>query len=163
MSLFSDVFSLPVHFAFCAVFSYCLHFAKFVCLLKRLQRLKQEQQKSPAGIRQTYDRFGLEKLKENQPNYQRQLLLTVLPPNYLMTCSICTSGQYLQYRAFEMQYTVLYQQVELTVIYREADIIVYAVNSFISWEINTERLRNNPCLLQCKICEFTRRKSGKAV
>jgi hypothetical protein len=32
----------------------CLHFAKFVCLLKRLQRLKQEWQKSPAGSRQTY-------------------------------------------------------------------------------------------------------------
>ncbi len=32
----------------------CLHFAKFVCLLKRLQRLKQERQKSPAGTRQTY-------------------------------------------------------------------------------------------------------------
>ncbi len=33
---------------------YCLHFAKFVCLLKRLQRLKQEWQKSTAGTRQTY-------------------------------------------------------------------------------------------------------------
>ena len=32
---------------------YCLHFAKFVCLLKRLQRLKQEWQKSSAGARQT--------------------------------------------------------------------------------------------------------------
>ena len=51
---FSDVFSLPVHFEFFAVFSYCLHFAKFVCLLKRLQRLKQEWQKSPAGTRQTH-------------------------------------------------------------------------------------------------------------
>jgi hypothetical protein len=29
---FSDVFSLPVQFEFFAVFSYCLHFAKFVCL-----------------------------------------------------------------------------------------------------------------------------------
>jgi hypothetical protein len=28
--LFSDVFSLPVHFDFFAIFSYCLHFAKFV-------------------------------------------------------------------------------------------------------------------------------------
>jgi hypothetical protein len=34
--------------------SYSLHFAKFVCLLKRLQTLKQEWQKSPAGSRQTY-------------------------------------------------------------------------------------------------------------
>ncbi len=51
---FSDVFSLPVHFEFFAVFSYCLHFAKFVCLLKRLQRLKQEWQKSPTVTRQTY-------------------------------------------------------------------------------------------------------------
>jgi hypothetical protein len=44
---------IPVHFEFFAVFLYCLHFAKFVCLLK-LQRLKQEWQKSPAGTRQTY-------------------------------------------------------------------------------------------------------------
>jgi hypothetical protein len=29
---FSNVFSLPLHFEFFAVFSYCLHFAKFVCL-----------------------------------------------------------------------------------------------------------------------------------
>jgi hypothetical protein len=49
---FSDVFSLPVHFEFFAVSSYCLHFAKFVCLLKRLQRFKQEWQKSPAETRQ---------------------------------------------------------------------------------------------------------------
>ncbi len=34
MSLFSDVFSLPVHFKFFAIFSYCSHFAKFVCLLE---------------------------------------------------------------------------------------------------------------------------------
>jgi hypothetical protein len=54
MSLFSDVFSLPVHFEFFAIFSYCLNFAKFVCLLKRLQRLKQEWQKSPSGTRQIY-------------------------------------------------------------------------------------------------------------
>jgi hypothetical protein len=31
MSLFSDVFSLPVHFEFFAVFSYCSHFCQ-VCL-----------------------------------------------------------------------------------------------------------------------------------
>jgi hypothetical protein len=30
MSLFSDVFSLHVHFEFFATCSYCLHFAKFV-------------------------------------------------------------------------------------------------------------------------------------
>ncbi len=54
MSLFSDVFSLPEHFEFFAIFFFCLHFAKFVCLLKRLKRLKQEWQKSPAGTRQTY-------------------------------------------------------------------------------------------------------------
>ncbi len=54
MSLFSDVFSLPVHLEFFSVFSYCLHFAKFVCLLKSLHTLKQEWQKSPAGTRQTY-------------------------------------------------------------------------------------------------------------
>jgi hypothetical protein len=66
MSLFSDVFPLLVHFVFFAVFSYCLHFAKFVCLLKRLQRLKQEWQKSPAGTKQTYGktRFGWRNRKQ---------------------------------------------------------------------------------------------------
>ncbi len=49
---FSDVFSLPVHFEFFAIFSYSLHFSKFSCLLKRLQRLKQEWQKSPVGTKQ---------------------------------------------------------------------------------------------------------------
>jgi hypothetical protein len=34
MSLFSDVFSLPVHFEFFTILSYCSHFAKFVCLLE---------------------------------------------------------------------------------------------------------------------------------
>jgi hypothetical protein len=64
---FSDVFSLPEHFEFFAIYSHCLHFAKFVCLLKRLQRLKQEWQKSPAGPGKhtTKSRFGLEKQKEN--------------------------------------------------------------------------------------------------
>ncbi len=28
----TDVFSFPVHFKFFAIFSYCLHFATFVCL-----------------------------------------------------------------------------------------------------------------------------------
>jgi hypothetical protein len=51
---FFYVFSLPVHFELFAIFSYCFHFAKFVCLLKRLQRLKQEWQKSPAGTKQTF-------------------------------------------------------------------------------------------------------------
>jgi hypothetical protein len=32
---FSDAFSLPAHFEFFAIFSFCLRFAKFVCLLKR--------------------------------------------------------------------------------------------------------------------------------
>ncbi len=40
----------------CLQSSLTLHFAKFVWLLKRLQRLIQEWQKSPAGTRQTYDR-----------------------------------------------------------------------------------------------------------
>jgi hypothetical protein len=34
MSLFSDVFSLPVHFEYFAIFSSCLHFAKFFLLVK---------------------------------------------------------------------------------------------------------------------------------
>jgi hypothetical protein len=56
---FSDAFSLSVHFEFFAIFSFCLHFAKFVFLLKRLP----EWQKIPAGTRRTYGktRFGLEK------------------------------------------------------------------------------------------------------
>jgi len=33
MFLFSDAFSLPVHFEFFAIFSYFLHFAKFVYIL----------------------------------------------------------------------------------------------------------------------------------
>jgi hypothetical protein len=56
MSNISEVFSVPVHFEFFAIFSYCLHVAKCVCLLKRQQRLKQKWQKSPAGTRQTYDK-----------------------------------------------------------------------------------------------------------
>jgi hypothetical protein len=60
---FSDVFSLPVHFEFFAIFSHCLHFAKFVCLLKRLQRLKQECRKVQLGPGKhtAKTRFGLEK------------------------------------------------------------------------------------------------------
>jgi hypothetical protein len=49
--------------------------------------LKQEWQESPAGTRQKQTAkiwFGLENQKENQPNYQRLLLLTVLPLNYFM-------------------------------------------------------------------------------
>jgi hypothetical protein len=34
MSLFLMSFSLPVHFEFFAIFSYCSHFAKFVCMLE---------------------------------------------------------------------------------------------------------------------------------
>ncbi len=55
VSLFSDVFSLQVNFEFvCNLLLLLTFFAKFACLLKRLQRLKQEWQKSPAGTRQTY-------------------------------------------------------------------------------------------------------------
>ncbi len=53
---FSNVLSLSVHFEFFAILSFCLYFVKFVCSLKRLQRLKQEWQKSPAGTRQTYSK-----------------------------------------------------------------------------------------------------------
>ncbi len=55
--------------------------------LKTLQRLKQEWQKSPAsgpGKQTTKTWFGLVKQKENEPNYQCLLLLTVLPLNYFM-------------------------------------------------------------------------------
>ncbi len=47
MALISDVFSLPVNFEFFAIFSYCLHFAKIVCLLKRMQRFKVPTQHYP--------------------------------------------------------------------------------------------------------------------
>ena len=59
MSLFSDAFSLLVHFEFFAIFSYCLHFAKFVCLLKRLQRLKQEAEKSSWDQPNIWKKLGL--------------------------------------------------------------------------------------------------------
>jgi hypothetical protein len=79
-----DVFSLPVHFEFFAISSYCLHFAKFVCQLKRLQRLKQEWQKSPAGTRQTFGKnyvwFG--EIERKLAYLSRLLLLTVLPLNF---------------------------------------------------------------------------------
>ncbi len=87
MSPFSNAFSLSVHFEFFAIFSYCLHFAQFFCLLKRLQRLKQEWQKSPAGTRQTYGKnqvwFG-----EIERKFAKLLktihLLTALPLIYFM-------------------------------------------------------------------------------
>jgi hypothetical protein len=66
MALFPDVFSLPVYFKFFAIFSYCLHFAKFDCLLKRLQRLKQVWQNSPAGTRQANIRQKLDLVWRNR-------------------------------------------------------------------------------------------------
>jgi hypothetical protein len=56
MSLFSDVFSLPVHFEFFAICSYCLH---FVFLLKRLQRLKQEGRNVQLGPGKQTEKTGL--------------------------------------------------------------------------------------------------------
>jgi hypothetical protein len=63
MSLFSDVFSLPVHFEFFTIYYYCLYFAKFVCLLKRLQRLIRNGRKVQLGPdkHMAKTRFGLEK------------------------------------------------------------------------------------------------------
>jgi hypothetical protein len=44
---FSDVFSLPVHFVFLAIFSYCLHVFCQVCLLvKKTAEIDQEWQNS---------------------------------------------------------------------------------------------------------------------
>ncbi len=54
----SAVLSLPVHFESFVIVSYCFRFVKFVCLLKRLQRLKQKCKKSPAWTRQTYGKLG---------------------------------------------------------------------------------------------------------
>ncbi len=36
--------------------------------------------------------FGLDKQKENQPNYQRLLSLTVLPLNYFMSANDTDTG-----------------------------------------------------------------------
>jgi hypothetical protein len=59
------------------------YIAKFVFLLPRLQRLKLEWQKSPAGTRQTYGKnkvwFG-----EIERKLAKLLLLAVLPLNYFM-------------------------------------------------------------------------------
>jgi hypothetical protein len=64
-------------------------FAKFVCLLKRLQRLKQEWPKSPAGTRQTYGKnsvwFG--EMERKLANLSKTRLLTVLPLNYFMVAA----------------------------------------------------------------------------
>ncbi len=84
----SGVFSLPVHFELFAIFSYCLHFAKFVCLESTLQRRKQEWQKSPAGTRQKIrQKLGLiwrNRRKLAKLSKTTVLLLTVLPLNYFM-------------------------------------------------------------------------------
>ncbi len=89
MSLFY-VFSLPIHFELFEIFSFCLHFAKFVCLVKRLQRLKQACQKSPAGTRQTYGKkLGLVKRNRKKISqifkdyfYSPFFLLTILWKNH---------------------------------------------------------------------------------
>jgi hypothetical protein len=87
---FSDVFSLPVHFEFFAIFSYCLHFSKFACLLKRLQRLKQEWQKKSDGTMQANIRQKLGLVWRNGRKLAKLsktiiLLLTVLPLKYFMS------------------------------------------------------------------------------
>jgi hypothetical protein len=61
-----------------------------MAFLKTLPRLKQEWTKSPAlgpdnQAAKTW--YGLEKKKENEPNYQCLPLLTVLPLNYFMSFS----------------------------------------------------------------------------
>ncbi len=63
---------------------------KLIAFLKTLEKLKQEWQKSPAlepGLQMAKTWFGLEKQKENQPNYHCLPLLTVLPLNYFMAQS----------------------------------------------------------------------------
>jgi hypothetical protein len=64
MSLFSDVFSLPVHFEFFAIFFYCSHFAKFVCLLETAEietRMHGIKVQLETGKHMAITRFGLEK------------------------------------------------------------------------------------------------------
>jgi hypothetical protein len=61
MSLFSDVFSLPGHFEFFAIFSYCLQSVSQVCLLvKETAEIETEVQLGP-GKHTAKTRFGLEK------------------------------------------------------------------------------------------------------
>jgi hypothetical protein len=64
MSLFSDVFSFQGHFEFFAIFSYCLDFAKFVCLLKETAEIEtgmaEKSSWDQANIR-AKTMFGLEK------------------------------------------------------------------------------------------------------
>ncbi len=84
--------------------------------LKRLQRLKQERQKNQLepGKQTAKNWFALEKQKENQPNYQRLLLLTILPLHYFMGSTVpsgilslsakkgrCRSSQLHDYRVQE--------------------------------------------------------------
>ncbi len=50
-----DVFSLPVHFEFFAIFSYCLHFVKFVCMLvKETAKIETGVAEKSSWARQTY-------------------------------------------------------------------------------------------------------------
>jgi hypothetical protein len=63
MYLLSDVFFRPVHFEFFAIFSYCLHFAKFFCLFETVEIETGMAEKSSweqASIRQKLG-LGLEK------------------------------------------------------------------------------------------------------
>jgi hypothetical protein len=61
---FSDVFTLPVHFEFLAIFSYCLHFAKFVYILvKQRKDIYIEHRAGKAAFLASW--FGLEKKKGN--------------------------------------------------------------------------------------------------
>ncbi len=119
MSNFSDVFSLPLHFEFVAIFSYCLHVAKFVCLLKRQQRLKQEQQKSPAGTRQTYDKnlawFGeierkLAKLPKATFTYRSSssLFYAMGPRNHEGKSTITLQGYSIKETVYQDQFIYIY-------------------------------------------------------
>jgi hypothetical protein len=59
MSLFSEVFSLPEHFKFFSIFSYCLHFAKFVCLLETADIETGMAEKSSWGQANIRQKLGL--------------------------------------------------------------------------------------------------------
>jgi hypothetical protein len=84
--LFSEVFSLPVHLELFAIFSYCLHFAKFVCLETAETETGMAEKSSwdQANIQQNLCLIWRNRRKLAKLSKTTVLLLTVLPLNYFM-------------------------------------------------------------------------------
>ena len=79
--LFSEVFSLPVHLELFAIFSYCLHFAKFVCLETAETETGMAEKSSwdQANRQQNHGVVWRNRKKIRQIIKDYLLLLTVLP------------------------------------------------------------------------------------